>query len=151
TTFGSSFGLDAGSCPPSSAGDRQVATFKFTSARARVPPTPFQSSMAPSLQLLSSIWDGSFFEEPELDRRRKMPDDDFGEPPSDLRGLSPPRGVRHVIAVAGGRGGVGASVMAVNLAVYLAQLGRKVTLIDTDPAGGQLHTMLGVSMPPYRG
>src|SRR5262247_1676582 len=52
--------------------------------------------------------------------------------------------VRHVIAVAGSRGGVGSSLVAVNLAVYLAQLGRTVALIDADPAGAFLHSMLGV-------
>ena len=77
-----------------------------------------------------------------------MSDPESREPSGDLRGLSPPRGVRHVIAVAGGRGGVGASIMSVNLAVYFAQLGRKVTLVDADPAGAQLHTMLGVSIDP---
>jgi Mrp family chromosome partitioning ATPase len=49
--------------------------------------------------------------------------------------VAPPLGVKHVIAIGGGRGGVGKSVVAVNLAVDLAQLGRKVLLIDTDPAG----------------
>jgi flagellar biosynthesis protein FlhG len=52
--------------------------------------------------------------------------------------------VRHVMAVAGSRGGVGSSLVAVNLAVYLAQLGRTVALIDADPAGAFLHSMLGV-------
>ncbi|HVU03831.1 MAG TPA: helix-turn-helix domain-containing protein [Polyangiaceae bacterium] len=75
-----------------------------------------------------------------------MAEPDDREPASDLRGLSPPRGARHVIAVAGGRGGTGVSVTAANLAVYLAQLGRKVTLVDADPSGAQLHTMLGVSV-----
>jgi flagellar biosynthesis protein FlhG len=54
--------------------------------------------------------------------------------------------VRHVLAVAGSRGGVGSSLVAVNLAVYLAQLGRTVALIDADPAGAFLHSLLGV--PP---
>jgi len=58
--------------------------------------------------------------------------------------VAPPLGVKHVIAVGGGRGGVGKSIVAVNLAVYLAQLGRKVLLIDTDPAGAELHTALGL-------
>lgn len=59
-------------------------------------------------------------------------------------GGAPPLGVKHVIAVGGGRGGVGKSIVAVNLAVYLAQLGRKVLLIDADPSGAELHTVLGL-------
>jgi flagellar biosynthesis protein FlhG len=74
-----------------------------------------------------------------------MPDSESPALPSDLRGLAP-RGARHVVAVAGGRGGVGASVTATNLAVYLAQLGRRVTLVDADPSGAQLHSMLGVQL-----
>jgi flagellar biosynthesis protein FlhG len=59
-------------------------------------------------------------------------------------GGTPPLGVKHVIAIGGGRGGVGKSIVAVNLAVYLAQLGRKVLLIDADPSGAELHTALGL-------
>lgn len=70
------------------------------------------------------------------------------EPSGDGAGPSPPRGVRHVIAVASGRAGVGASMTAVNLGVYLAQLGRRVILVDADPVGAQLHAMLGVSLDP---
>jgi len=58
-------------------------------------------------------------------------------PPS--ANVAPPLGVKHVIAVGGGRGGVGKSVVAVNLAVYLAQLGRKVLLIDADPSGAEFR------------
>ena len=57
-----------------------------------------------------------------------------------------PRGVRRVVAVGGGRGGVGKSVVAVNLAVYLAQLGRSVMLVDADPVGAELHTLLGLEV-----
>lgn len=57
-----------------------------------------------------------------------------------------PRGVRNVVAVGGGRGGVGKSTVAVNIAVYLAQLGRTVVLVDADPAGAELHTILGASV-----
>jgi flagellar biosynthesis protein FlhG len=52
-----------------------------------------------------------------------------------------------VIAVGGGRGGVGKSVISLNIAVYLAQLGRSVLLVDADSAGGTLHTLLGVEAP----
>ena len=66
-------------------------------------------------------------------------------PPVPTGDSSPaPPNVRHVIAVGGGRGGVGKSVLAVNLATYLAQLGRTVVLVDADPSGAELHTMLGV-------
>ncbi len=70
------------------------------------------------------------------------PPESVGEPGSEPA----PRVVRHVIAVGGGRGGVGKSVLACNLGVYLAQLGRRVLLVDADPAGAELHTMLGVDL-----
>ncbi len=60
---------------------------------------------------------------------------------------APPPGVRHLLAVAGTRGGVGTSVMVVNLAVYLAQLGRSVLLVDASPTGAALHTMLDLPLP----
>lgn len=53
-----------------------------------------------------------------------------------------------MIAVGGGRGGTGKSVVSVNLAVYLAQLGRSVILVDADPVGAELHTLLGIEIPP---
>jgi flagellar biosynthesis protein FlhG len=77
--------------------------------------------------------------------------DDGPEPSAGLTRDPPPRRVRHVIAVGGGRGGVGKSVLTVNLGVYLAQLGRKVVLIDADSAGGELHTLLGIDAPITHG
>lgn len=71
-------------------------------------------------------------------------DDDDPDRGGEAVQAAPPH-VRHVIALCGGRGGVGKSVVAVNLAVYLAQLGRTVALVDANPSGGKLHTMLGVS------
>jgi len=69
----------------------------------------------------------------------------LGLPPAGFSSALP-RGVRRVVAVGGGRPGVGHSVLSVNLAVYLAQLGRKVVLIDSDGANGSLHAMLGVEL-----
>jgi flagellar biosynthesis protein FlhG len=71
-------------------------------------------------------------------------EDDDTQPESERPISTAPR-VRHVLAVAGSRGGVGSSLVAVNLAVYLAQLGRTVALVDADPSGAFLHSMLGVS------
>jgi secretion/DNA translocation related CpaE-like protein len=48
-----------------------------------------------------------------------------------------------VVAVLGGRGGAGASVLATGLAVTAAEHGRRVLLVDADPLGGGLDLVLG--------
>src|ERR1700709_1611052 len=68
-------------------------------------------------------------------------------PPDSSQGIAPPPGVRRTIAIGGGRGGVGKSVLASNLGVYVAQLGRSGLLIDADPAGAALHTVPGLELP----
>ncbi|WP_234730603.1 Mrp/NBP35 family ATP-binding protein [Acidocella facilis] len=56
--------------------------------------------------------------------------------------------VKHVVAVASGKGGVGKSTVAVNLAVSLAQRGLKVGLLDADIYGPSLPKMLGLATKP---
>ena len=76
-----------------------------------------------------------------------------GAPPAGPRpsGAVRPPHVRHVIAVASGKGGVGKSTVAVNLACAMAMLGRRVGLLDADVYGPSIPRMTGVHAEPELG
>ncbi len=50
-------------------------------------------------------------------------------------------------AIGGGKGGVGKSMFAANIAVGLAKFGKKVIVVDTDLGGANLHSYLGIETP----
>jgi len=54
------------------------------------------------------------------------------------------RGIKHKIAVSAGKGGVGKSLLSVQLACTLAMMGRKVTILDQDLDGSTIPKMLGI-------
>lgn len=60
-------------------------------------------------------------------------------------------GVKNTIAVASGKGGVGKTTVAVNMAIALTRLGCKVGLLDADVYGPNVPMMLGVSGQPRAG
>lgn len=53
----------------------------------------------------------------------------------------------HIFPIASGKGGVGKSLIATNLAIALAQAGKEVVLVDLDLGGSNLHLMLGIPAP----
>jgi len=81
--------------------------------------------------------------------------DSFPPPSIELDHLEGVRGARKLLAVGGGRGGVGKSLISQNLAVYFAQLGKSVALVDCDPTGTNMHTQFGLTAlahpPPLDG
>ncbi len=63
-------------------------------------------------------------------------------------GPQPLPGVGSIIAVGSGKGGVGKTTLAVNLAVALAKMGHKVGLLDADVYGPNVPLMLGMNATP---
>src|SRR5262249_59079038 len=69
------------------------------------------------------------------------------DPSADRKALP---GVGPVIAIGSGKGGVGKSTVAANLAIALAQTGASVGLLDGDIYGPNLPRMLGAQRQPYQ-
>jgi ATP-binding protein involved in chromosome partitioning len=73
-------------------------------------------------------------------------------PPGPAQQQQPERqpipGVRNLVAVASGKGGVGKTTVAVNLSLALAKLGHKVGLLDADVYGPNVPIMLGTNAEP---
>ena len=64
------------------------------------------------------------------------------------QGPQPLPGIQHIVAIGSGKGGVGKTTVAVNLAIALSKLGHRVGLIDADIYGPNVPTMLGVTRQP---
>lgn len=63
-------------------------------------------------------------------------------------GKQPVPGISNIVAVSSGKGGVGKSTVAVNLAISLAQFGARVGLLDTDVYGPNVPIMIGIDEEP---
>src|ERR1700719_2558607 len=60
----------------------------------------------------------------------------------------PIAGVKYLVAVASGKGGVGKTTVAVNLAIALNRMGARVGLLDADVYGPNVPLMLGTAEEP---
>jgi ATP-binding protein involved in chromosome partitioning len=63
-------------------------------------------------------------------------------------GPTPLPGVKNIVAIGSGKGGVGKTTVAVNLAVALAKMGHRVGLLDADIYGPNVPLMMNTSMQP---
>jgi ATP-binding protein involved in chromosome partitioning len=70
-------------------------------------------------------------------------------PPNQPEGNLLP-GVKHIVAVSSGKGGVGKSTVTVNVSVALRHLGYAVGLMDADIYGPNIPTMIGVTKEPIK-
>src|SRR3979490_2198257 len=82
---------------------------------------------------------------PVLLQRNQMPP---GPAPQQQPERQPIPGVKNFVAVASGKGGVGKTTVAVNLALALAKLGHKVGFLDADVDGPTGPFMLGTPQEP---
>ena len=85
---------------------------------------------------------------PDLKPRAQSGGMKIGRHPTPQDGKTRPAGVDRIIAIASGKGGVGKSTLASNLAVALARQGRRVGLLDADIYGPSQPRMMGVSKRP---
>src|SRR5207237_8257560 len=91
----------------------------------------------PLIIALKPLRKGTFLSSP-------MPPRPGQQPPAP----QPLPGVETIIAVGSGKGGVGKTTLAVNLAIALEKMGHKVGLLDADIYGPNVPLMLGVSAQP---
>jgi ATP-binding protein involved in chromosome partitioning len=78
----------------------------------------------------------------------QRPQQNQPSPQQGAQGPQPLPGVAHVVAVGSGKGGVGKTTVAVNVAVALAKLGHRVGLIDADIYGPNVPMMMGQTRQP---
>lgn len=119
-------------------------------------------SEAEMMEQIRKICDAKLLEVPGIDKvvsvltAERDPTKNIPQMQSPTKGAAPLRhtrkipGVKHVIAVASGKGGVGKSTTAVNLALALQAIGLKAGIFDVDIYGPSIPMLLGVTEKPVQ-
>ena len=107
----------------------------------------FRTTIVQAVQAAGASGCEVHFSGPPEKQDEARPSSQGGKPKCGINAaaLQPIPGVKHVIAVASGKGGVGKSTVAVNLALALKKLGAQVGLMDADIYGPNIPIMLGIS------
>jgi ATP-binding protein involved in chromosome partitioning len=87
----------------------------------------------PGVETVSVAWDSNVTSSRGLPGRQEIP------------------GVKNIVAVSAGKGGVGKTTVSVNVAIALAQAGARVGLLDADIYGPNVPIMMGLHDPPEAG
>jgi ATP-binding protein involved in chromosome partitioning len=117
----------------------EKVTSVLTAEKQAGSPSPTQSPSSPAGHPATAA-------PPTMDRTPKPRIGGHGTKPPEMP--QPIAGVKNVIAVASGKGGVGKSTTAVNLALALSKLGLKAGIFDIDIYGPSIPTMLGIDEKP---
>ena len=98
--------------------------------------------------IISVLKESGEVDEVEIKEAEQIKRQATPQPQNQWAGQSLIKGVKHTIAVASGKGGVGKSTVASNLAICLSSLGHSVGLLDCDIYGPSVPTIMGTSEKP---
>ena len=87
----------------------------------------------------------------ELTSKNKLPNLKIGRHPESQTKKIKPLGVKYIIAIGSGKGGVGKSTLTANIAIALSERGLRIGLLDADIYGPSQPRMMGVSGKPQIG
>ena len=103
----------------------------------------------PGVDRVSAVMTAHSNQETKPAPKGPPPDLRLGGHPKAENNLTNLEGVKKIVAIASGKGGVGKSTVSLNLAVSLVKLGYRVGLLDADIHGPSMPIMTGVSTKPY--